>query len=76
MADAAYGPVEEAELVTAAVADLQERNPGAIVERVEIVDLKEIEARGMTCDRCGGPITVCYFIKLCDDCIERVGRRG
>lgn len=59
-------------MVTAVVADLQERNPGAQIASVEIVDLKEIEARGLTCDRCGGPITICYFIRLCYDCIESI----
>lgn len=64
------GPVEEAELITAVVADVQERNPSAIVERVEVIDLVDIETRGARCRECGAEITVCFFVPLCDDCLE------
>lgn len=69
-------PIGEAELITAAVADFQERNPGAEVARVEVIDLKEIEARGFSCDRCGATVEAAFFLRLCDDCLDQVGRRS
>lgn len=69
------GPVEQAELVTAAVAEFQGRHPDVTVARVDVVDLKEIEARGLICDRCGATIAVAFFLKLCDDCIDQIKGR-
>jgi hypothetical protein len=65
-----FGPVEEAELVTAVVADFQGKHPGAQVASVEVHDLAEMECRTACCLDCGEPIAVCYWIQKCDACLE------
>jgi hypothetical protein len=65
-----FDPVEEAELITAAVGQFQQRNPGAEVAKVEVYDLDKMAAHGMKCDGCGAEIETCYWFKFCDACLD------